>query len=122
MRSCGIQEKLEGELSKLKSLLNYGAELKVKWLPNQQRLRIQQFSGEVVGETILIYDQDEASALATLRHEYLDFILTTELVNPLVELINLLVKEREREICTQKEKLVKRLSELISLTSERGRG
>lgn len=111
--------RLQAELERLKTLLHYGADLKVRWVPDQVRQsEVRQLSGEVVGDIILIYDGSEAEALETLRHEFIDYVLTTELIKPLVDLINLLVKERERETYQRKERLVKRLTGIISSSHE----
>ncbi len=121
-KEAGNGASLQAELDRLKALLHYGVDLKVRWVPNQvKQSGGRQLSGEVVGDTILIYDGSEVEALETLRHEFVDYVLTTELIKPLVDLINLLVKERERETYQRKERLVKRLTEIIpSSVSLRG--
>ena len=71
------QRKLESELERLKRLLNLGHGLKVEWLPNDVRgPRGRQLSGEVVGDTIRVYERDEKAAVATLRHEFLDYAIS----------------------------------------------
>jgi hypothetical protein len=73
----------------------------------------QQLSGEIVGDRIYVYDETFQEALRTLRHEYLDYLLTNKIVNPLVDLINLLIKAKEKEVYNSKEKLTERLSKLL---------
>jgi hypothetical protein len=70
-------------------------------------------SGEVRGNTIFIYEADRDKALGTLRHELIDHLITSRLVKPLVDLINILVKAKEAEIYREKEGLVETLSKLI---------
>jgi len=40
----------------------------------------------------------QIGALQVLKHELLDYYITNEVVKPLIELINLLIKSREVEI------------------------
>jgi hypothetical protein len=48
-----------------------------------------------------------------LRHEVIDHLITSRIVKPLVDLINLLIKAREAEIYKEKEKIVETLSKII---------
>lgn len=97
--------KLEIELSSLKKKL--GHELKLQWRPNNGPK-----SGEVVGTTIRIYEADTTKALDTLRHEFIDYLLTRDLVAPYKRLINNLISLFEEETYDRKEKLIERLQEL----------
>jgi len=67
-------------------------------------------SGEVKDGVIYIYDRTEDEALKTLRHEFIDYLITSRIVKPLVSLINLLIEAREAEIYREKERLVDRLT------------
>jgi len=80
-------------------------ELKVIWLPDGNEKK----SGEVIGRTIYIYEEDEAKALDTLRRESIDYALTNELVLPSQKLINKLIALFEEVMYERKEKLVERL-------------
>jgi len=84
-----------------------GQELQVEWTPNNGPK-----SGEVTGTTIQIYEADPKRALDTLRHEFLECVLTSELVAPYKRLINKLITLFEEEMYERKEKLVERLQEL----------
>jgi predicted nuclease with TOPRIM domain len=73
-----IVQQLERELSKLKDKFQMAHELKIEWLPNSDNKK----SGEVIGRTIYIYEKDEIKALDTLKHEFIDYIISTELEVP----------------------------------------
>jgi len=104
------EAKLAKEFERLKAVLGL-PELSLKWLPGRVKHdgSGKRISGEVASSTVLIYDEDVKDALRTLRHELIDYAITSEVVKPLVSLINLLVKQREHEIYERKEKLVKKL-------------
>ena len=83
-----------------------GQELKFQWQPNDGPK-----SGEVVGRTIRIYEADEAKALDTLRHEFVEYLLMNELVTPYKRLVNKLIAAFEEEMYGRKERLVEKLLE-----------
>ena len=99
---------LRRELARLKSKFKLGQELKLEWTPN-----IGPKSGEVNGTTIRIYEADLKKALDTLRHEFVEYLLTKDLVAPYKRLINKLISLFEEEMYDRKEKLVERLQELV---------
>ena len=98
---------LKHELACLKQKFQMGQELKLQWIPNNGPR-----SGEVNGATIWIYEAEQAKALATLRHEFIEYLLTRDLVAPYKRLINKLISLFEEEMYDRKEKLVERLQEL----------
>jgi len=104
-----IQLRLEKELERLKGILNVGHELRVAWSPSLD----SKLSGEVKGNTIYIYEVEGEKAIQALRHEVVDYLITSRIVKPLVDLINLLIKAREAEIYREKERLVEALSKII---------
>ena len=71
-------------------------------------------SGEVIGKTIFIYEPDDDSAIKVLRHEVVDYCLTSRIVRPLVDLVNLLIKVRAEDVYQEKERLVNALVSLMS--------
>lgn len=71
-----------------------------------------------MGSMIFIYDEDLGEAVKTLRHEYLDCLLTRKLVDPLVAMINTLMKMKERDIYKGKERIVNTLSKLIGASTK----
>jgi hypothetical protein len=99
---------LETELDHLKHEFQMGQELRLEWIPNNGPK-----SGEVTGTMIRIYEEDERKALGTLQHEFIEYILTQDLVAPYKRLINKLISLFEEEMYDRKEKLVERLQELV---------
>jgi len=78
-----------------------------------KRSRGRELSGEVLGDTIYIYDGSEAEALETLRHEFVEYVLTSEFVAPYQRMINALIALFEDEAYRRKERIVKKLAELL---------
>ena len=58
---------------------------------------------------IYIYDAKTKEALRTLKHELIDHAFTSNVVKPLVDIINVLIKSRE-EVYKAKEELLEKLS------------
>ena len=54
------------------------------------------------GGVIYVYEVEEDKALHALRHELIDHLITSRIVKPLVDLVNLLIKSREVEIYKEK--------------------
>lgn len=99
--------RLKSELTHLKQKFQMGQELKLQWMPNNGPK-----SGEVIGGTICIYEADEGKASDTLRHEFVEYVLMSELVAPYKRLVNKLIAAFEEEMYGRKEKLVERFKEL----------
>ena len=72
------------------------------------------YQGEIKNGSIYIYEAEEEKAVQTLKHEVVDHIITSRIVKPLVDLINLLIKAREAEIYREKEKFVEMFLRLLS--------
>lgn len=104
-----VEARLDEELERFVVKLGLNREFRVVWMPNSDR----GFSGEVRGDIIYIYEAEEDKALQALRHELIDHLITSRLVKPLVNLVNLLIKSREAEIYTEKEKLVEMLLRML---------
>ena len=100
-------QRLETELDHLKHKFQMGHELKLQWVPKKGPK-----SGEVIGTTIRIYEADSKNALDTLRHEFIEYLLTQNLVTPYERMINKLISLFGEEMYERKEKLVERLEEL----------
>ena len=60
-----------------------------------------------------IYDEDPREAKNTLKHEYLDCLLTRKMIEPLIAIVNTLIKLKEMEIYKAKEQMVSTLSKLV---------
>lgn len=101
-----ILQQLKTELIHLKQKFGMGQELKLEWMPNNGPK-----SGEVTGGTIHIYEADEAKALNTLQHEFIEYLLMNELVAPYKGLVNKLISLFEEEMYKRKETLVEKLLE-----------
>jgi hypothetical protein len=104
-----VQDVLEKHLVKLKTLIPCDEVTEVRWKPQVQ----SHLSGEVAEGIIYVYDEGLRDALETLRHEYIDCILTKKIVNPLTAIVNLLIQDKTREIYRQKERVVEGLSKLL---------
>jgi len=98
---------LIGELQRLKNLLNAGQELVLRWVPQDGELH-----GEVKGTNMLIYDKDVGTALATLRHEFLDYVIC-QAIEPYKKVTNKLIELLNEEAYAKKEKLVELLSKTL---------
>jgi len=100
---------LENELKKLQRLLNYGHDLKVVWSPKHDC----NLDGEVKAGVIHVYSENLQDALRTLRHEFLDYAVT-QLIEPYKEVTNALISLLNKQAYGKKEKLVEKLSDLLS--------
>jgi len=109
LRNTDVEARLRSELERLKRMFGVGYELGLVWMPDST----SGLSGEVRDDTIYIYEVGEDRALQALRHEFLDHLLTSRLVKPLVELVNLLIKSREAEIYREKERLIEILCRML---------
>ncbi len=111
-RRTQFQRKLNSEFRRLKSALKVGHELEVKWLPGRDKdFHGEKLRGEVVDDTIYIYDKEEEKALSTLRHEYFDFAVC-QVIEPYKSIANKLISVMNDEAYQKKEKLIERLSRL----------
>ncbi|MBS7635798.1 hypothetical protein KEJ37_00390 [Candidatus Bathyarchaeota archaeon] len=104
-----LQPVLEKELQRLTAKLGLNLDLKVVWVHN----KAAGLSGEVKEGSIYIYEVEEEKAIQTLKHELIDYMITSRIVRPLVSLVNMLIKAREAEIYEEKEKLVEIFSKII---------
>jgi hypothetical protein len=90
-----------------------GQELRLQWVPNNGSK-----SGEVTGGEIRIYEADEATALDTLRHEFIEYMLMNELVAPYKRLVSKLISLFEEDMYRRKESLVEKLLEAVAGRAE----
>ena len=102
------EDKLRIELQRLKQKLGIGYELSVKWVPDVN----EKASGEVKGTCIFVYEVDEEKALETLKHEFLDYLISRS-AEPYQKIANLLIKMINEEAYLRKEKLVGALEALL---------
>jgi hypothetical protein len=104
-----IQDRLENEFQRILAKLGLSLDMRVVWMPDSPA----SLSGEVKDGAIYIYEVEEGKAIQALRHEVIDYLITSRIVKPLVDLVNLLIKAREAEIYREKEKLVEILSKIV---------
>ena len=102
------QVRLEAELERLRTTLGLINNLEVVWQPQTNGL----LSGEVRENTIFIYETHEQEAIATLRHELLDF-LVSKAVQKYQEVTNALIHMINSEAYKAKEEVVEVLSRLL---------
>lgn len=105
-----VQRALERELRRLAGELGYRGGLKVIWAPDAD----SDMHGEVRDGAVFIYDEEPEDALRTLRHEFLDFYITDEVIKPLIKYINLQKTLIEYLVYERKERLVEALERALS--------
>ena len=107
-QESNLQTKLENELERLKKKADYGYGLKVVWLPNYNA----KLSGEVKNGIIYIYESNENEAIKTLKHEFVDYVVSQSIevyksiTNNIIQILNETAYER-------KEKVVETLLKLL---------
>jgi hypothetical protein len=99
---------LEEELERLKTRTGMKVEFKVVWLPKVDSKK----EGEVVGDTIFIYSIDVDDALQTLRHEFVDVVVSSA-IEPYLKLVNVLLSAISEEAYKKKEMVVETLLRLL---------
>lgn len=107
------EKKLQAELGRLRRLLDL-PELQVKWMPGHARyLKGRPLSGEVVSNTIFIYDDREDTALKTLLHEVLEKFIVESSENDYVILVNNLIEAFNEIQRRRRHGLVEKITKLI---------
>lgn len=104
----GFQRELVEELERLKKLLKTGYALRVIWTPNNKT----RISGEVRGNTIYVYDTNREVAMETLKHELIDYAVSSLLL-PYKEVANKLIEYINESVYQKKEDLVDSLCKII---------
>lgn len=100
---------LEKELEKLKARAGMQRNFKVAWLPKADSKK----DGEVVGDTIFIYSLDFDEALQTLRHEFVDAVVSSA-IEPYLKLVNVLLSAISEVAYKKKEEVVETLLKLLA--------
>jgi len=106
--NTNIEAKLQKKLERLKKKLNIGHELRVVWLPTPS----SKLSGEVKDHVIYIYEPDENKAIETLRHEYIDY-LVSQAIEPYKTAANAFIKLLNETAYKKKEEVVDALLKLL---------
>ncbi|MEM1547166.1 MAG: hypothetical protein QXP91_12015 [Candidatus Methanomethylicia archaeon] len=100
IRNKEMKNILSKELEKLRRKVNYGFELKVVFKPKSNT----DVYGEVKDGVIYVYVDDINEAIKTLRHEFIDYIVSKVIepyrktTNKLIELLNEISYRRKEEI------------------------
>ncbi len=106
---------LERELIRLQTITAQGLALRLKWVPVAE----SRLEGEVRGNVIWIYSQSREKAIATLRHEFLDWLVVQSLrpyellMNLHRVVLNAILKHLQEQGYTEKENLVEILMGLL---------
>lgn len=104
-----VQHLLTAELGRLKELLHLDSALSVTWEPDDG----SETSGEVRDGTIRIYERDKARALAVLRHECADILISKSIVEPLTLYINMQKRLISGMIYERKETVIEKICGII---------
>ncbi len=99
---------LEEELERLKARVGIKTDFTVVWLPKADSKK----EGEVVGNTIFVYSSDIDEALQTLRHEFVDIIVSSA-IQPYLKLVNILLSAISEDAYKKKEEAVEALLKLL---------
>jgi len=101
-----VEVALNKELRRLQQIFQIGVELKILYRPGE--LRINQsgkpLSGEISGNFILIYEQDQMRAISTLYHEFVEYMILPliqdylDIINGLNCQVTLLLVKRKEEV------------------------
>lgn len=102
--------KLEKELEKLKMLTGMGKTLNFLWVPYEDSDK----HGEVKGVNLIIYDANEETAVQTLRHEFFDYLISNEVVKPLINIINAQKRIIDDLLYQKKERIVETMVDLFT--------
>lgn len=103
-----IQVLLEHELRRLQQIMELGFELNILWVPTPEH----SLSGEVKHDCIFIYETEVEVGLATLRHEFIDYIIC-QAIEPYRNVTNQLIKMVNDIAYTRKEAVVEAIIKLV---------
>jgi hypothetical protein len=102
------ESRLRSELELLKAVTEMGQELSVKWVPDLGSER----GGEVKEGVIYIYGESLEEALETLRHEFVDY-LVSQAIEPYRSVANKLIQLLNEEAYRRKERIIEALVKLL---------
>jgi len=90
-----VQSELEKRLEQLKELMGMGKELTVEWMPSIKNEKLPfdkdaTLRGQVnkTNRCLEIFDSNLDDALRTVIHEYVEYIIDCQLIDPYVILYN----------------------------------
>ena len=114
-KSAHLQQSLEDYLKDLVGKSGLGQELLVVWNPNSS----SKYEGEIKDSVILIYSTTLAEARKTLKHEFLEYIITKatapykDIINLQRTALNSIMRQKEEQAYKDKEKAVTALEYLF---------
>jgi len=103
-----VEARLREELERLKRVLKAGYGLEVSYLPNPN----SRLAGEVKGNRIFVYEEDVEKAMATLKHEFVDYVIS-RLLSYYRDITNMFIKLTNERAYREKERLVEALVKLL---------
>ena len=111
MNKSSIEKKLKQELKFLQNKFNKGYELTLKHLPGEIRYNENNkpLAGEIINDMIIIYDAKEEKAIATLHHEFLEYLIIP-LLKDSFYIISYQNKIITQLLLNKKEEIVEQLS------------
>jgi hypothetical protein len=115
-----LQPILQQELQRLRQAAGTGHQLKVIWEPDSN----SPLDGEVKEEIIRIYVTSKDEALATVRHEFLDWLLVRavkpyrDMTNTHRLILNAIFKNLEENAYAEKEEVIEALVKLLDANKE----
>ncbi len=98
------------QFEKLKQRFPIASSLAAEWVPDETR----GVAGEVKGGTIYVYDEDVSSAIRTLAHEVLDYVVS-QAIEPYKQVINALVRLLNDRAYSSKERVVESIVAALDL-------
>ncbi|MEM3602099.1 MAG: hypothetical protein QXN87_05450 [Candidatus Bathyarchaeia archaeon] len=108
------EHRLRQAFDELKRMTGLGAELKLNWMPKADT----KLSGEVVNNTVYVYEEEFEKALETLVEEFVEYAVA-EASKPYLSVINALLKHLNEEAYHKRDKVAKGLSKpLLRLISD----
>jgi len=103
-----VESRLRSELELLKAGTGMGQELSVRWVPDPG----SKMCGEVKEGVIYIYEESLEEALETLRHEFVDY-LVSQAIEPYMSVANKLIQLLNEEAYRRKERIIGALVNLL---------
>ncbi len=114
MKKDRVDEKLKKELKFLQNKFHKGHELTLKYIPNEIRYNENNkpLSGEIVNNIIIIYEAKAEKAIATLHHEFLEYLIIP-LLKDSFYIISYQNKIITQLLLNKKEEIVEQLSNAL---------
>lgn len=118
LESFDLQEALRRELERLQQLTCGGYEVKVEFLPNVVKYHDgKKLAEEVVGNSILIYEENPQKAIELVRHGFAEWLLNQH-TKYYRQFINKLIELFEEQQYERKEKIIQILAKLLIPTKQ----